>query len=75
VATLKILKSEIYFDLFNTFSKNIHKKTEISHLHKYSDPLLWAVEAPVAAITASSLLGTTLQAWHTCSVHFSLNPD
>ena len=41
-----------------TKQRQVFRKLEISYLHKYSDPLLSTfVEAPLAVITALSLLG------------------
>ena len=53
--------------VFIHFCKLIKKQTEISHLHKYSDPLLSALQKHLwQRLQSRVFLGMTLQAWHTC---------
>ena len=45
----------------------IYKNIEISHLHKYSDPLLSTLLKHLwQRLQPRVFLGMTLQAWHTC---------
>ena len=58
-------KQKQVFRHFCTFDKK--SKTEISHLHKYSDPLLNTLLKHLwQRLHPWVFLGMTLQAWHTC---------
>ena len=55
-----------------------NKKTEISHLHKYSDPLLSTLLKRLwQRLQPPVFLAMTLPAWHTCiwGVSLSVSPE
>ena len=62
--TLFFLPSSIY----TQYPHNLLKiKTEITHLHKYSDPLLSTLLKHLwQRLKPQVFVGMTLQAWHTC---------